>query len=78
MDQDSNQADDSTPEKCDVVLVFQGPAIRGNMRRRAWCLVHDRFAEECVSDPFDTLDRLIREAEPEDRCCPRCGVNLDR
>lgn len=68
-------------EPCNVALVFIGKPSRGNMQRRAWCLAHDRFAEECNdagADPFSTLERLEEEAKPEPKRCPHCGGKLER
>lgn len=66
---------------CNVVLVFEGQASRGNIKRRAWCLAHNRYAEECVTDgadPFATLEHLEAEAKPEPKRCPHCGGALER
>jgi|GEM_PF-4734795 len=67
-------------EPCEVVLVFEGRPSRGNMKRRAWCLVHDRFAEECLdqgADPFSTLERLEKDALPAVKRCPHCGGEIE-
>ena len=65
-------------DRCEVVLVFEGRPSRGNMKRRAWCITHDRFAEECDGDPFDTLEHLDEAAKPEVRQCPHCGGEIER
>jgi heterodisulfide reductase subunit A-like polyferredoxin len=78
MAQGSNRAGGLMPDTCHVVLVFQGPAIQGNMKRRAWCITHDRFAEECEGDPFDTLEHLEADAVPAVKRCKRCGAPIER
>lgn len=64
------------PDACEVVLVFEGKPRRENMKRRSWCLTHDRFAEECDGDPFDTLKHLEEAAKPKKKTCPHCGECL--
>ncbi len=67
-----------TPDSCEFVLVFEGRPSRGNMKRRTWCLTHDRFAEECGGDGFDVLAKLDAEAQPKAKLCPHCGGELER
>ncbi len=62
------------PEGCNVVLVFKGTPHPDNMNRRAWCLTHDRFADECAGDPFDTLAHLEEAAKPVPKLVP-CFAN---
>ncbi len=68
-------------DPCNVVLAFEGRASRGNMKRTAFCMTHQRPAVECLdvgADPFATLDRLEAEAKPEILACPHCGGPLER
>lgn len=66
------------PDACEFVLVFEGRPSVGNMRRRSWCLTHDRFAEECDGDGFDALDKLEAAAKPAPKRCPHCGGEIVR
>lgn len=68
-------------EICNVVLTFEGRASRGNMKRTAYCMTHQRPATECMdagADPFATLERLEAEALSEVKTCPHCGEPLER